>query len=84
MNLINEEDLSYVSGAGLKMSGEDYTSTNNYNYVVFTPQFDGSTPPELQARIDAGESFHSMRSDLLAYAHYTLIMKTIYPELYTG
>lgn len=84
MKLINKEDLSCVSGAGLKISGEDYSSTDNYTYVVFTPQFDGSTPPELQARIDAGESFHSMRSDLLAYAHYTLIMKAIYPELYTG
>jgi len=83
MQVIDGLDLSYISGAGLKMSGEDYSSQNNYTYVVFTPQFDGSTPPELQARIDAGESFESMREDLMTYAHYTLIMKTLYPELYT-
>lgn len=84
MQLIDNIDLNYVSGGELRMSGEDYSNTQNYSYVVFTPQFDGSTPPELQARIDAGESFHSMQGDLLAYAHYTMIMKALYPGLYTG
>ncbi len=84
MQLLNNKHLEYVSGAGLKISGEDHSSTNNYTYIVFTPQFDGSMPPELQARIDAGESYHSMRGDLMAYSHYTLIMKSLYPELYTG
>jgi len=83
MNIINNVHLNYISGAGLKLSGEDYSSEKNYSYVAFTPQFDGSLPPELQQRIDAGESYHSMRSDLLAYSHYTMIMQAIYPELYT-
>lgn len=82
MKLIDKY-LDQISGAGLKMSGEDKVSQDNYSYVVFTPQFDGTMPPELQARIDAGESFHSMQGDLMAYAHYTMLMQLVYPELYT-
>lgn len=83
MHLISK-NLDQISGAGLKMFGEDKVSQNNYTYVAYTMQFDGSMPPELQARIDAGESFHSMRDDLMVYSHHLALMQFYHPEFFTA
>lgn len=83
MKLI-DVNLDQISGAGLKMSGEDYSSQKNYSYVAYTMQFDGSMPPELQARIDSGESFYSMRDDLMVYSHHLALMQFYHPELFTS
>lgn len=82
MNLINNIYLEQISGAGLTISGEDYSSEKRYSYVVYTMQYDGSMPPEFQKRIDEGESYHSMRSDLMTYNIHISIEKYYNPHLF--
>lgn len=84
MQIINNSDLNYISGAGLIMSGEDKCTEYQYSYVVYTMQYDGSMPPELQARIDAGESYRSMQSDLMTYSIHLSLEKYYNPHLFTS
>lgn len=51
--------------------------------TIFTMQFDGSTPPEFQQRIDAGESFESMQKDLRMYHVIRMMMKNRNPNLFS-
>ena len=84
MELLHLEQTSMVSGAiRYEYTEESYTTFREYESVTFTIQFDGSTPPELQKRIDAGESYESMKLDLLVYQHLLYRYRFYYPERFT-
>ncbi len=51
---------------------------------AITFQYDGSMPPELQARIDSGESWESIRPVLILYNIAINQIRSVYPEMFTG
>jgi hypothetical protein len=85
MNLLNIEETKFVSGAvNMTYTEESKSNFKEYSYVAYTMQYDGSLPPEFQKRIDAGESFRSMQSDMMAYQYHLHVMKSLYPEMFTA
>ncbi len=86
MREISGSCLERVSGAAeLVFDVEQrYSIRHERNESNITIQFDGSMPPELQARIDSGESYSSMRGTLIAYNLIINNLKAIHPELFTG
>lgn len=85
MNLLNIEEIKFVSGATtFNYTEESKGGTQNYSYIAYTMQYDGSLPPEFKKRIDAGESFRSMRDDMMVYQCHLQIMKNNYPEMFTA
>ena len=84
MKLLTLEEEILVSGAiKFEYTEESYKTFREYESTSFTIQFDGSTPPELQKRIDAGESFDSMKQDLVVYQHLLYRYRFYYPERFT-
>jgi hypothetical protein len=72
-----------VSGAeGATASTEHWSINKTIECEPWTLTFDGSLPPQLQARIDAGESFDSMRSDLMAWNLIMATLQVYHPEYF--
>jgi len=85
MNIITSKQIHQVSGGYINLSHEHklITTRTTETRTIFTMQFDGSTPPEFQQRIDAGESFESMKADLRMYHTIRLMMKANTPHLFS-
>jgi len=85
MNIINNKETHSVSGGYVNLSYENNCklSRTTETRIIFTMQFDGSTPPEFQTRIDAGESFESMKADLRMYHTIRHMMKAQNPQLFS-
>ncbi|CAB4128546.1 hypothetical protein UFOVP270_9 [uncultured Caudovirales phage] len=74
-----------VSGAeGPTASTEHWSIDKTIDCEHWTLTFDGSLPPELQARIDSGESFNSMKSDLMAWNIIIATLRTYHPEYFAA
>lgn len=83
MRQLSKSCLRQISGgAELVFDISQRYTTNHYSSVAFTLQYDGSMPPELQARIDAGESYDSMKMDLFVYSLMYEQCKMLYPDLF--
>jgi hypothetical protein len=85
MNIITDKQVHQVSGGYINISHEHrlINTRTTETRTIFTMQFDGSTPPEFQQRIDAGESFESMQKDLRMYHVIRMMMKRDNPHLFS-
>lgn len=83
MRQIDWIETSQVSGAeGGTGSTEHWSSDKTIQCESWTLTFDGKLPIQLQARIDAGESFDSMRSDLMAWNLIMATLQVYHPEYF--
>ena len=72
---------SYITAGYQESSGVSYQSSETY---TITFQYDGSMPPEIQAKIDAGASWTELAPVLTLYSMAINDLKTRYPERFTG
>lgn len=85
MFLLDFDALSLISGGYyVHYDEEHHHSFSTTNGSAFTMQWDGSLPPEFQARIDSGESFKSMQDDMRDYLMITRTLQFFHPELFTA
>lgn len=75
-----------VSGAEGTPTGstEHWSSNKTIECEHWDLTFDGSLPPQLQARIDAGESYESMKHDLMAWNLIMATLQVYHPEYFAA
>jgi len=85
MLLLNEVQVRSISGGiYINYDSDHWSSNKKIEGNPFTIQFDGSLPPEFKARINAGESFESMKNDMRDYLMIVEVLKTFHPEMFVG